>query len=100
LKKTPNTIADGLKANLGSITFPILKNNVDRIFTVSEQEIVQAMRIVWERMKIVIEPSSAVPVAVVLFSKEFKQLDNMKNIVIVLSGGNVNFPFTWERLAY
>jgi len=59
----PKTIADGLLTSLGSITFPIILNEVDQIVTVSEENIVAAMRMIWERMKIIVEPSSAVPVA-------------------------------------
>lgn len=75
---------------MGSITWPIIQNNVLEIFTVTEEEIVNAMKLVWERMKIVIEPSSAVPVAVALYNTKFKQLEGVKDIVIVISGGNVD----------
>jgi len=89
----PNTIADGLRTSLGDLTFEIIKNKVDGIYTVSEETIVEAMRLVWERMKIIIEPSSAVPLAAVLENKaNFKN----KKIAIILSGGNVdlsNLPF-------
>lgn len=88
-----NTIADGLRTSLGDITFDIISNNVDDIYTVSEAEIIEAMQLVMERMKIVIEPSSAVPLAAVLKNKnEFKG----KKVGIILSGGNVdlkNLPF-------
>ena len=65
----PKTIADGLLTSLGSLTFPIILNNVDQIVTVSEASIVAAMRMIWERMKIIIEPSSAVPLAAILGNK-------------------------------
>ncbi len=85
--KDPDTIADGLKTSLGDITFPIIKQFVEKIITVTEDEIVTAMRLVWERMKILIEPSSAVAVAALLNnSEEFKN----KNIGIIISGGNVD----------
>ena len=88
-----HTIADGLRTHLGDRNFPIIKMNVDKIIRVEEQEIVEAMQIIWERMKIIIEPSCAVPFAAVLKNKEeFKN----KNIGIILSGGNVdvkNLPF-------
>ncbi len=85
--KNPNTIADGLKTSLGDITFPIIKQFVQKIITVTEAEIVNAMRIVWERMKIIIEPSSAVAFAALLKNlEEFKT----KNIGIIVSGGNVD----------
>lgn len=90
---TPRTIADGLLTSLGSLTFPIVLNNVDQIVTVSEESIVAAMRMIWERMKIIIEPSSAVPLAAILENK----VDVKGNKVgIILSGGNVdleNLPF-------
>jgi threonine dehydratase len=81
------TIADGLRTSLGDKTFAIIKKHVKEIITVKEEEIVTAMRIIWERMKIIIEPSSAVPFAAVLKHKEqFKG----KRIGIILTGGNVD----------
>lgn len=83
----PNTIADGLRTSLGSFTFPIILEHVSDIVTVTEAEIAIAMRLVWERMKIIIEPSSAVPVAALLA----KKVDVMgKNVGVILSGGNVD----------
>ena len=88
-----NTIADGLRTFLGDRNFPIIKKYVERIIRVEEEEIIEAMKLIWERMKIVIEPSSAVPFAALLKSKaDFKN----KKIGIILSGGNVdvgNLPF-------
>ncbi|RUP50335.1 tryptophan synthase beta subunit-like PLP-dependent enzyme [Jimgerdemannia flammicorona] len=85
------SVADGLTANLGALNFPIIMDNVDSIFTVTETQIVDAMRLVWERMKIVIEPSAATGVAVALFNEEFRRLEPApRNIGIVLSGGNVD----------
>lgn len=95
IQKNPtiNTIADGLKTNLGEKTFPIIQSLVEEIITVSEEEIVNAMRLIWERLKIIIEPSCAVPFAAVLQQPEkFKNL----NVGIILTGGNVdveNLPF-------
>jgi len=90
---TVNTIADGLRTNLGEKTLEIIRKYVDDIITVSEKEIVDAMRIIWERMKIIVEPSSAVPFAAVLQQKErFKG----KKVGIIITGGNVdveNLPF-------
>lgn len=89
----PKTIADGLRASLGEKTFAIIKKYVDGIFLVSEEEIVQAMKYLWERMKIVVEPSGAVSFAALLKSRP--EL-NGKRIGIILSGGNVdlgNLPF-------
>ncbi|MGV8947514.1 MAG: pyridoxal-phosphate dependent enzyme [Lutibacter sp.] len=90
---TTNTIADGLKTELGDINFPIIQKLVEKIILVTEEEIVSAMRLVWERMKIIIEPSSAVALAALI--KEKKQFKD-KKIGIIISGGNVdlnNLPF-------
>ncbi len=88
-----DTIADGLRTNLGAYTFEIITQFVDDIITVSEEEIVAAMRIIWERMKIIIEPSCAVPFAALLQQKErFAG----KKVGIIITGGNVdvnNLPF-------
>ncbi len=91
--QTTNTIADGLKTFLGHINFPIIKDLVQEIIRVEETEIVAAMKLIWERMKIIVEPSSAVALAALLKNKE--QFKN-KKIGIILSGGNVdlkNLPF-------
>ena len=84
----PDTIADGLRTSLGQLTWPIVRDRVDGIFTVTEAEIVAAMRLVWERMKLVIEPSAAVGVAVVL-GDEFRALPGLPHVGVVLCGGNV-----------
>ena len=88
-----NTIADGLRTHLGDVNFPIVKSHVGDIIRVEEEEIISAMRLIWERMKIIIEPSCAIPLAAVLRAKEkFKS----HRIGIILSGGNVdlnNLPF-------
>lgn len=83
----PNTIADGLRTSLGSVTFPIIMKYVDEIITVPETSIIRAMQFIWERMKIIIEPSSAVPFAAVMDGKI-----NVKGrrIGIIISGGNVD----------
>jgi threonine dehydratase len=90
---TTNTIADGLRTHLGDINFPIIQKYVKEIIRVEETEIVTAMRFIWERLKIVVEPSSAVPFAAVLREKQkFKN----KQVGIILSGGNIdvkNLPF-------
>ncbi len=91
--ESSNTIADGLRTFLGDRNFPIILDNVKRIIRVSEEEIINAMKLIWERLKIVVEPSSAVPFAAIL--KEKKDFKN-KNIGIIISGGNVdlkNLPF-------
>ncbi|MHA2032800.1 MAG: threonine/serine dehydratase [Candidatus Kariarchaeaceae archaeon] len=88
----PNTIADGLRTNLGDITFDVIKKNVDDIITVSESEIVNAMQFLWERMKLVIEPSGAVPLAGLfkLVEGELKELYMNKKIGLIISGGNID----------
>jgi threonine dehydratase len=83
----PKTIADGLLTSLGDRTFAIIREKVDGIVTVSEEKIVEAMRMVWERMKIIIEPSSAVPLAAIL---EGKVDVKNKKTGIILSGGNLD----------
>lgn len=83
----PRTIADGLRTSLGELTFAIIQRHVQQIVTVSEAAIISAMRHVWERMKIVIEPSAAVPIGVLL---ERKVDLTGKRIGVILSGGNVD----------
>ncbi|UCE86806.1 MAG: pyridoxal-phosphate dependent enzyme [Deltaproteobacteria bacterium] len=85
----PRTIADGLLTGLGELTWPILRDRVERVITVREAEIVQAMRLAWERAKLLIEPSAAVAVAGAL-SPEFRALHGVERVGIVLSGGNVD----------
>ena len=89
----PNTIADGLLTSLSPFTFQIIKQNINEIFTAKEDNIVLAMRIIWERMKIIVEPSSAVPLASII---ENQELFKGKKVGIIVSGGNVdlnNLPF-------
>ena len=83
----PNTVADGLRATLSERTFAIIQTNVRQIVTVSEKAIIDAMQQVWERMKIVIEPSSAVPVAA-LFERRLDARN--QRVGVILSGGNVD----------
>jgi threonine dehydratase len=85
--ENPRTIADGLLTSLGSLTFPIVSRHLERIVTVSEPAIIQAMRLVWERMKIIIEPSAAVPLAAIM---EGSWNQRGKRIGVILSGGNVD----------
>jgi threonine dehydratase len=88
-----DTIADGLRTTLGELTLDIIKRHVTEILTAEEDEIIQAMRLIWERMKIIIEPSCAVPLATILANKEtFRG----KKTGVILTGGNVdlgNLPF-------
>lgn len=82
----PQTIADGLRTSLGDKTFPIIKELVDEIILVTEDEIKQSLRLLMERMKIVVEPSAAAAFAAVLKNKDWRG----KNIGIILSGGNID----------
>ena len=91
--ETTNTIADGLKTQLGDKNFPIILDHVDSIIRVEEDEIVEAMKVFWQYTKVIIEPSSAVTLAAVLREKSIFQ---NKKVGIILSGGNVdlqNLPF-------
>lgn len=88
-----STIADGLRTHLGDKNFPIIKSLVSEIITVEESEIIDALKLIWERMKIIVEPSAAVPLAAILKQRHtFKG----KKVGIIISGGNVdlsNLPF-------
>jgi len=90
----PKTIADGLLTSLGTKTFPIIQTRVEQIVTVSEQGIVDSMKFVWERVKIIIEPSSAVAIGVLWEKKiDFRGL----KIGVILSGGNVDLEkLPWQ----
>ena len=83
----PDTIADGLLTSLGDITFPIIHQHVSDILTVNDQETISAMAFLWERMKIVVEPSAAVPFAAVIKNRS---LFENKKVGIILTGGNVD----------
>jgi len=85
--ENPDTIADGLRASLSELTFAILRERIHAILLVTEEEIVQAMRLVWERMKLIIEPSAAVALAPVLGRKIPADAEK---VGIILSGGNVD----------
>lgn len=85
--KTIDTICDGLRAQIGTITFPIIQAHVDGIITVSESEIIEAMKMVWERMKIIAEPSSVITLGALLKNKE---MFAGKEVGLILSGGNVD----------
>jgi threonine dehydratase len=92
--ENPKTIADGLLTSLGSLTFPIIQENAEQIVTVSEAGIVAAMKFVWERAKIIIEPSSAVAIGV-LWEKKI-DLSRLK-IGVIISGGNVDLAkLPWQ----
>lgn len=91
---TADTIADGLRAIVGVLNFEIIRDNVDRIITVSEEEIIEAMALVWQRFRMLIEPSSATVIAAILTSPG---IFADRRIGAVISGGNVDLehlPFT------
>jgi len=90
----PQTIADGLLTSLGDLTFPIIQKQVEQIITVSEAAIIEAMRFTWERTKLIIEPSAAVPIGMLMESKiSFEGL----RIGIIISGGNVDLDhLPWQ----
>jgi threonine dehydratase len=95
---SPVTIADGLRASIGEKTFPIVRQCVDDVVTVTEAGIVSAMRLLWERMKIVVEPSSAVPLAGIL---EGKVAVAGRSVGIILTGGNVALDaLPWQGHAF
>lgn len=83
----PDTVADGLRTSLGALTFPILSRHLEGILTADEAQIVAAMRLIWEKMKIVVEPSGAVPLAALLAAE-----GNLRGrrVGLILSGGNVD----------
>ncbi len=93
--ETINSIADGLLTNLSERTFNIIRKNVDKIITVSEEEILKAMRFIWERMKLVVEPSGACSLAGVL-SKQIP-IEN-KRIGVIISGGNIDLNDFFQLL--
>ncbi len=91
----PNTIADGLRTSLSELTFHIINTHVAAIKTVDESAIIEAMRLIWERMKIVVEPSAAVTLAVLLTRRE--ELQGFK-IGLILSGGNADLDnLPWRK---
>jgi threonine dehydratase len=89
------TICDGLLTSLGKVTFPILLDKVSNIFTASEENILFATKLIWERMKIIIEPSSAVTLAIILENPDFFR---EKKIGLILSGGNVDLKMIGNLL--
>ena len=91
----PKTVADGLLTSLGALTFPIIKERVEQIVTVSEAGILDAMKFIWERAKIVIEPSAATVIAV-LWEKKIDLTG--KKVGVILSGGNVDLEkLPWQK---
>ena len=85
--ETINTICDGLRAQIGGLTFPVISDLVDDIITVTEEEIIDSMRMIWERLKMIVEPSSSITLGAVLKNKD---RFNGKKIGLIISGGNVD----------
>lgn len=95
LRTTPDTIADGLRTSVGEITFPVIRDGVSAILTAREDSIVRAMRLIWERLKLVVEPSGAVPIAALL---DNPQALAGKRVGVILSGGNLDLDrLPWYR---
>jgi threonine dehydratase len=94
-QENPRTIADGLRTSLGEFTFAVISREVKAIATASEEAIVEAMRLTWEKLKIIVEPSSAVPLACLL--ERTLALDGCR-VGIVVTGGNVDLDrLPWQR---
>ena len=85
--KSVNTICDGLRAQIGTITFPIIQSYVQEVITLTEEEIIESMKMIWERMKIVVEPSCSITLSAVLKSRD---LFAGKKVGLIISGGNVD----------
>ena len=85
----PRTICDGLLTSLGELTWPIFRDHVEAVITVTDDEIIAAMRLTWERAKLLVEPSAAVGVAAVL-SETFRALEGLGRVGVILSGGNAD----------
>ncbi len=96
--KPPKTIADGLLTHLSELTFNHVTKYVDDIITVSEEEIINAMKLIWERLKIIIEPSSAVPVAALFKGIENGIIKRKSRVGIIISGGNVDLSNYFNEL--
>ena len=104
----PDTIADGLKAKMGTLTWPVVRDKVDAVITVTEDEIVAAMKVIYERMKLVVEPSGAVGLAAAM-STQFKEFNRQnppwgkvskhKKVGVVLCGGNVDLALLAKLFA-
>ena len=85
--KTINTICDGLRAQIGTKTFPVIQSLVDDIIPVSEEDIINALRMIWERLKIIVEPSCSIVLAMVTNNKD---LFKGQNVGLIMSGGNID----------
>ena len=85
--ETINTICDGLRAQIGALTFPVIADLVDDIITVTEEEIIDSMRMIWERLKMIVEPSSSITLGAILKNKD---RFSGKKVGLIISGGNVD----------
>ena len=85
--KTINTICDGLRAQIGSKTFPVIQNLVDDIIPIGEEDIINALRMIWERLKNIVEPSCSIALALIINNK---QLFEGRNVGLIMSGGNID----------
>jgi serine racemase len=96
-----NSVADGLKTTLGPNTWPIIRDLVDDIFTVSEEDILRSTKMTWEQLKVCIEPSAGVGVAVAMgeeFNAKYTVKSGIKNVVVILCGGNVDILKTSKQM--
>jgi len=84
----PQTVADGLRTSMGNLTWPVIRDLVSDVLTVSDEAIINAMRLIWTRLKIVVEPSGAVGLAAVMTHRE--KFQTGQTVTIVLTGGNVD----------
>lgn len=96
-----DSVADGLKTTLGPHTWPIVRDFVDDVFTVSEEDILRSTKRIWEQLKVCIEPSAGVGVAVATsaaFSAKYPVEDGIKNVAVILCGGNVDIIKTTKKM--
>ncbi|KAI0371466.1 tryptophan synthase beta subunit-like PLP-dependent enzyme [Pilatotrama ljubarskyi] len=93
-----NTIADGLRTPVGALNFPIIQEKVEKVVTVTDEDIIEAMRLMWERLKLVVEPSGATAFAAAR-SPQFQELCIQGPVGIIISGGNIDLskPLPWVR---
>lgn len=94
-----DSVADGLKTTLGPNTWPIIRDLVDEIITCTEEDILRATKLVWERLKVSIEPSAGVGVAVSISNTFREKYSYLNNVGIVLCGGNVNIIEISKRMS-
>ena len=95
-QNSPDTIADGLRVSLSELTFSVISKYVDEIITVSEQSIIEAMRFLWERMKLIVEPSGAVPLAGLREAVKIGIIKRNCQVGLILSGGNLTLDSCFE----